>query len=374
MEELLKIAKPDFPKLSKIIRNIAGTHLSNLSEPCYMPDHKVYYHEFLNALNLTDQDVKQWIKYFWKGMPQAKAGIQTRTTPMLLAFLMWLFLKEKNQLSYESTMIFFTEVMYTNAMLGSFPEFCNIDVFRYTLDHLAKTHLFVREKTISGAIFHLSKEMIKKHTETIRNVDKLRISMFMQELRTRINQSVWSFAEQYYKNSEEGKRYTTPWQSEEGEGVVAPTVENVERIASEISSRITVYGEINPSNLGIAQKLTRISGVFANEIVKQVSIPEHKEDVKLVIELFLRELKNVKQICGKEFFGLVTSLLSIKRTSKQVYFKKEVTSLLLKVLRQNKQEKKFLGLTRQTQFGTITFLSLYIMLFARQTLCPESKK
>src|SRR4030042_274656 len=107
MEELLKISKPDFPKLNKIIRHITGTHLSNLSEPCYFPDHKVYYFEFLNALNLTDQDVKQWIKYFWKGMPQAKAGIQTRTTPMLLAFLMWLFLKEKNQLSYESTMIFF---------------------------------------------------------------------------------------------------------------------------------------------------------------------------------------------------------------------------------------------------------------------------
>jgi len=374
MEELLKIAKPDFPKLSKIIRHIAGIHLSNLSEPCYFPDHKVYYFEFLNALTLTDQDVKQWIKYFWKGMPQAKAGIQTRTTPMLLAFLMWLFLKEKNQLSYESTMIFFTEVMYANSMQGSFPKFCNIDVFRYTLDHLAKTHLFVREKTISGAIFHLSKEMMKKHTETIRNVDKLRISMFMQELRTRINQSVWSFAEQYYINAEEGKKYTTPWETEEGKGeAVAPAVENVERIATEIARRITIYGEINPQNLETAQKLTKISGTFAADIAKQVSIPEHKEDVKLIIELFLRELRSVKQICGRDFFGMVTSLLSIKRTTRQVYFKKEVTSLLLKVLRQSKQEKKFLGLTRQTQFSAITFLSLYIMLFARQTLCPEAK-
>ena len=373
MEELLKLAKPDFPKLSRIVRHITGSHLSSLSEPCFYPEHKVYYYELLNACNLTNDNVKAWIKNYWKGMPQEKWKLQNDPGIMFTIFLMCAFLSVKDQMSYTSTMTYYAIRFYSNAMHHFIP-YCNSDVFRYTLDHLTKTHLFVREKTIGGALYHLAKELMIRYTEAFKANDKLRISKFIQESRGRVSQSCESFRNLYYINAEEGNKYTTPWETEEGSGeTVAPTVENVERIAGEIARRITIYGEINPSNLDTAQKLTKISGTFANDIAKQVSIPEHKDDVKLVIELFLRELKNVKQICGREFFGMVTSLLSIKRTSKQIYFKKEVTSLLLKVLRQSRQEKKFLGLTRQTQFGAITFLSLYIMLFARQTLCPESK-
>jgi len=373
MEELFKKSKIDYPKVTKIIRHISGTHLSNLSEPCFFPDHKVYYFELLNACTLTDQDVKQWIKDFWKGMPQAGWDLQNRPMPMLLFFLMWVFLKENDQLSYESTMVFFTIVMYSNALRGSL-KFCNSDIFKYTLDHLTKTHLFVREGTISGALFHLSKEMIKKHTKTIQTSDKLRLSLFMQELRTRINQSVWSFAESYYKNYELGLRYVTPYETEEGqEDVTASTVENVERIADEVARRITIYGEIKVQNMEIAQKLTKISGTFATDIVKQVSNPEHKEDVKLAIELFLRELANVRQICGKEYFTLVSNLLSIKRTIKKIYFKKQISELLIKIVRAKHQEKKFLELTRQTQFSAITFLALYITSIARDMLCISSK-
>jgi hypothetical protein len=333
----------------------------------------VYYFELLNACSLTHDNVKTWIKDYWKGMPQEKWKLQNDPGIMFTIFLICLFLKEKDQLSYESTMIYYVIRFYSNAMHVFIP-YCNPDVFRYTLDHLAKTHLFVREKTIAGALFHLAKELVNRYTAAFKTNDKLRISKFIQESRGRVSQSCESFRNLYYINAEEGKKYTTPWETEEGKGeTVAPAVENVERIATEIARRITIYGEINPQNLETAQKLTKISGTFTTDIAKQVSIPEHKEDVKLIIELFLRELRSVKQICGREFFGMVTSLLSIKRTSRQVYFKKEVTSLLLKILRRSKQEKKFLGLTRQTQFGAITFLSLYIMLFARQTLCPESK-
>jgi len=373
MEELFKKSKIDYLKVSKTIRHISGTHLSNLSDPCYYPEHKVYYYELLNACSLSDQDVKQWVKDFWKGMPQAGWDLQNRPMPMLLIFLMWFFLKEKDQLSFESTMIFFCIVMYSNAMRGSF-KFCNPDVFKYTIDHLTKTHLFVREGTISGALFHLSKEMIKKHTKIIQSPDKLRLSLFMQELRTRINQSVWSFAESYYKNYESGLRYVTPYETEEGrEEAIAPTVENVERIANEVASRITIYGEIKTKNMEIAQKLTKISGTFAVDIVKQVSNPEHKEDVKLSVELFLRELGNVRQICGKEYFTLVSNLLAIKRTIKKVYFKKQISDLLINVVRAKHQEKKFRGLTRQTQFSAITFLALYVTSFARDMLCISSK-
>lgn len=373
MEELLKIAKPDFPKLSKIVRHVTGTTLSELSEPCFYPPHKVYYFELLNACNLTNDDIKQWIKNYWKGMPQAKWRLQNDPGIMFAIFIMWLFLHQKDEMSYTSSMIYFVIRFYSNAMHVFIP-YCNPDVFKYTLDHLTKTHLFVRERTISGALYHLSKELIERYTAAFKTNDKLRISKFIQESRGRVSQSCESFRNMYYINHEEGKRYTTPWEAEEGrEETVAPSVENTERISTEIARRITVYGEINPKILEVAQKLTKISGTFATDIAKQVSNPEHKEDVKLVIELFLKELKVVKQVCGKEFFGMVSSLLSIKRTSKQIYFKKEVTSLLLKILRQSQQEKKFLALTRQTQFGAITFLSLYIMLFARQTLCPISK-
>jgi hypothetical protein len=373
VNELFKQAKIDYPKLSKIVRHLAGTNLSYLSEPCFYPTHKNNYFELLNACTLTAEVVKSWVKGFWKGMPQADWDLQNDPSTMLNIFLMWLFLKEKDQLSYESVMVYQSIRMYSNLM-RKMMKFCNPDVFKYTLDHLTKTHLFVREGTISGAIFHLSKEMMNRYTSIINPPDKLRISKFIQELRGRLRQSIVSFAELYYENYDKGLKYTTPYETDEGrEEVTAPALENIERISTEISRRITIYGEIKRQNQEISQKLTKISGTFADDIVKQVSRPEYKDDVKLAVELFFRELTNVRQICGKEFFKMVFSLLSIKRTIKQVYFKKQISDLLLSIVKSKHQEKKFRSLTRQTQFSAITFLALYIMSFARDMLCVPNK-
>jgi hypothetical protein len=374
MNDLFKKSKIDLTKLSRMVRNVSGTHLANLSEPCYYPEHKATYFELLNACGLTDVDIKQWIKEFWRGMPQADWDLQTDPGNMLNIFLLWLFLKERDDMSYRSAMVYYMVRIYSNLMRRQM-KFCNADIFKYTLDHLAKTHLFVREKSIPIAIYYLCSEMMEKYTSSIKSSDKLRISKFIQESRGRLSQSIKSFAESYYENHSKGLKYTTPYESEEGEeAVTAPTVENIERIADEIARTITIYGEIRVKNIEIAQKDTKISGTFADDIVKQVSNPEYKDDVKLAIELFLREVTSVNQICkDREYFSLITDLLSIKRTIKQVYFKKQITEILHKVVRAKHQEKKFIALTRQTQFSSIKFLALYITSFVRDLKCGPTK-
>ena len=74
-------------------------------------------------------------------------------------------------------------------------QFCNEDVFKYALENLAKTHLFSREKTIPGSLYYLSTEMDKRYGRFIKSGDVEGVTKFITECRTRISQSIKSFAE-----------------------------------------------------------------------------------------------------------------------------------------------------------------------------------
>ena len=129
------------------------------------------------------------------------------------------FLDQNDKLAYTYTVLFHTIRMYTNRMHIQM-KFCNPDTFKYTLEHLNKSHLFYREKTISNALYYLSKQFQLKYESAIKseNVDK--IGAFIQEVRTRIAQSVKSFASLYYKASDQGLSFKSPFEGEDDDSVI----------------------------------------------------------------------------------------------------------------------------------------------------------
>lgn len=355
-------------KLKSYITKLTVNELNELSTPCYYPDWKRHYYELLSYTNLKEKDIKDFVKRFYSGTKAQDALLQSEVGSNLLVILMYHFLEKKDQQTYSTILIYHMIRQYGNFIRRVLPKYCKPEVFSYTLDHLNPTHLFSREKTIANAIFHLSNELNKRYTQAFLELDPEKVSSFLYESRGRIAQSLRSFAEAYYKNEKEGLGLGS--EKEFGdEEVVSKELEKTNRIAELISDRMCVYKEIDYKAFNQAKMLTKINTSYATLIANSLKNTSYKNDIKFLVELFFKDLKSMDELCGNDFFNYVKKLMSIKRTSKAVYFKQEINTLMEKIIKNTAFEAKYKSLTNQTQFQINSFLAYYISISTRNLAC-----
>jgi len=379
MEILLQQAKIDNEKLIKEINTNVTRSLSGMSEPCFFPPHKSHYASLLYATKLTDYDIKQFVKRTWKGRKEAAFKLHNDPQAMFYIFLMHYFLKKKIMNSYKSTMILFMVRYYSNLANKSFPHGCKPDVFKYALNILTKTHLFFREKSISNAIFFLSTEMVRIWTDAIRDWNLERVSIFIQDSRNRISQSVKSFAETYYRISDSGggigttkTDITSDEDKEAAENGFVSTQQDVdprESIVDPIVKKIILYRTFDQHSFDEAKTLSKVNPELAKKFCDKLTDLKYSNNIRMILKLFLKDLTNMHSICGKQYYERIKVLMTIKRTKSEIYFKKEIQILIDMIVKDNKTLKSYSTLTTQTQFSVILFMALYITLFLKKTYC-----
>ena len=370
MKTLLEKSKINKPKLKRILTKATAQNLSRLSEPCFYPHLFSLYNEFLRSCGLTEKDVKEFTKRRWHGRKEAKFFIQSEPKANFYIFLMHYFLLEKDQTGYRTAMLFFVIRYYANLMKIYF-EYCNEAVFKYALERLARTHLFVREKTISNALYYISQEMIRRWTKDLEEENLDRISKFMQECRHRIEQSLQSFARAYYKASKEGaglKTQLTPSDDEEN-AYQYQTIEKKVRAIDEITRKITVYKYVDKSAQTEAKKVTRASSELANLVSVNLTNLRYIDNIRITLQLFIKDLKDVDMICGKTYFQYVRKLMSKRGEKTTKSFKHHVNVLLLKVLEDINYKERYDKLTSQTKLLVSLFLAYYLTMIFRNTVC-----
>lgn len=370
MEILHTIAKPDKNKLKRFITTSAARELSAISEPCYYPKTKKFYFDLLNILNVSDKDVKEFVKRTYKGTRAEKWNLWRDPATNLLIFIMNYFLNERDQSAYSSTLVYYMIVQYARLMNKQI-KYCDSDTFKYTLDTLTRTHLFFREKTISNAIYYLSTQVQKRFTEDIRKWDVDKIIDFIGISRHRISQSVKTFAENYYRNKKSGISIKT--QGDEPEDVANSyqyqVLKRGQKIIDDVTKKITLYKVIDRKAFDEAKQLSKIKTSIATIVVNGLVNEKNFNNVKIALELFIKKTEAVSMICGNDFYNHVRKLMAIKRTSSQLYFKAQINILILDILKDSGFIKTYEKYTSQTQFIINSFLAFYLALMVRRTIC-----
>ena len=370
MKELLQKAKMNDAQLKSLVSRVVAKNLSALSEPCFYPELKKNFFEFVKATGLTEKDIKDFVKRRWKGRKEASFSTNVNPIANFYVFLLQYFLYKNDKQTYNYFMILYILRHYSSLIHKHF-KFCNPDTFKYTLEVLTKTHLFLRERTISNAIYYMAQEMIRRWTNSLKTNDLDGIGLFMREARHRVSQSVKSFAQTYYKISEEGAgMQTSEIPSEEDENSYQiQTSDKYTRLIDDITKKITVYRFTDRAIQEEARKLSKISASLATQIVTKLNDPKNSDLIRIILKLYLKELKEVKQICGKEYEGYVRQLMSLKRTKSKIYFKQQINILLLNILKDFDYLPKYQNLTNQTQFLVNLFLAYYLTMLVRRTVC-----
>lgn len=369
MRELLEKSNVDKEKLKRFINKNTAEQISSMSEPCYSAPFKKEYFELLKIIGLEEKDFRNFINNFYIERESGDKILKDLGTNVVL-FIIYYFLHIKDITSYITSMMYLSIKFYSSEFHKFFPSFCNPDLFKYTLDHINKTHLFYREKTISNALFYISNDIRRKYTKDIEKYDNPeKISKIVYEFRNRIKQSIRSFANLYYRFSEEGINITTSQQTEDEETVPEQVIERGQRAIDTVIKNIVIYKQIDKKALEDAKKITGVNTNIANLVTETLGNIKYNDKIRSIYELFIKDLKDIKQLCGNDFYSYVQSLMSIKRTSKPIYFKQQVSELLNMIIVDSGYFEKFEKLTSQTKFTISSFLAFYMSIYFRNLVC-----
>jgi hypothetical protein len=354
-----------------IITNV-GRELSALSTPCYYPKTKKVYFDLLSLLKISDKDVKEFIKRTYKGTKAENFKLVSDVTTNIFLVLMHLFLQKNDRSAFFSTLLYFMIINYSR-LIHKQIQYCYEDSFKYTLDTITKTHLFAREKTISNSIYFLSLQVQKSFEGDLKSWDIDRVILFLSTSRSRISQSVKSFAEHYYRNKKEGAGIKTQidYTDDEGNSNVYQyqVLKRGQKLVDDITKDITMYKSIDQKVFEEARALTKIKTSIATIIASNVSNEKHINNIRILLQLYIKEIPDVTSLCGKEFYSVVKRLMAVKRTIAQLYFKAQINILLIDILKDSQFLKVYQTYTPQTQFIINSFLAFYITLLVRRKAC-----
>jgi len=369
MEQLLAKAKINDARLKSHLTKVVAKNLGALSEPCYYPQVKKNYYEFLKLTGLTEKDVKEFTKRRWRGSKYAKFATQTNAIANFYVFLLQYFLKKRDKTLYKYMMVFFI-IRHYSALMHKHFKYCNNDTFKYALEVLTKTHLFAREKTISNALFYIAGEMVRRWTRGLRGGELDDISKFMQDSRSRVSQSMKSFAQTYYRAAEEGSGLGSEEEPSDEENVYQiKAADKGNKLADEITKKIVVYRFTDRKAQEDARKLANIKSSLATQMISKLNNTKYSDNLKTIYRLFLKDLKDADSLCGKKYNVYVRQLMSIKRTKLKIYFKQQVNILLINLLDEIDYKSKYNDLTTQTQFLINLYLAYYLTMVLKNTVC-----
>ncbi|MHA1874198.1 MAG: hypothetical protein ACTSVB_08790 [Candidatus Heimdallarchaeaceae archaeon] len=371
METLLKESNINPSNLQRVVLKMASNDVNNLSQPCYIPGHKKEYHTLLNATGLTDKNIKDFAKRTYKGTIAQAFNIANEPGTNLLLFIMWYALRKRNKTLYHGTLLYHMIRQYGHVMMRHFKKFCSEEVFSYALETLTKTHLFSREKTIANSLFHLTRELQKKYTRDIQTFNVDGIIQFISGSRHRISQSVKSFAEHYYRAYKAGDALKTQTDETDPEtnAYQAQSQERGKKIIDATVRKLTVYKTIDDRAMREAKQITKIKTVIADLITRQLKDIKYADEIRLILQMFVKDTTDASMFCGKNYYAYVRKLMAVKRTRARIYFKQQINILLMKVLKDIGYTKTFNSYTTQTQFIIHSYLAYYLTLCMRNIIC-----
>lgn len=377
MEELLKKAKIDYQSLKYDLNRTAAYNLSSLAEPCFYPDLKKKFYDFLGHCKLTEQDAREFVKRRWKGTTYLKYNLHIIVDPItnFYIFLMQYFLKKRDATAYKNVMLIHYMRNYTNysvkGMEHGGKQYCNAEYFKYALEMLTKNHLFIREGTIGNALYYLAMEGVKQWTEVIEKNDLDGIAKFISGSRHRVAQSTRSFKEAYYQAAESGEGFKPTLEPTEDEEnpYQKEVTEKVSRQIENIIRKLTVYKTIDIKAQEEARDLSKINSSLATSIASGLGDTKYIDNVRIILKLYTKGLTASNQLCGKPFYEYVRTLMSVKRTRSRLFFKQQINILLLDILSRKRYRSTYESLTPQTQFLINLYLAYYITIVFRNSVC-----
>jgi hypothetical protein len=285
----LDIGSNDTTKIYRYVSRIVGNELSSVSNSCYRPNLVTYRNQFFSVMKYEKQQGRE----FKKQVSKKISGFGIFQDDFTICILMGLvhFGRENHKELAKLFYLLLTLKFYNSVVFKSFPRFCSDPLWDMALTKISATHLFRSRGGIANALIHVTNSLFDIYspailTKEMSEKDFLRIT---QDLRTRISQSMKSFAETYYKLQKSNSAGM-------GEAEDTEETQGSDLIADRISSSICTYNQIDVRVRDIAITKSGINRDIAETITEDISVVNHRDKIKFII-ILLNRIYPLRKIC-----------------------------------------------------------------------------
>jgi len=357
-EQIVAVIDP--VSLRRFLTAKVANELQFLSEDCYYPKVADIYKELLVRCQTDEKKVNEYAKNKYSKITSkwklANPKIIYDPQTILVIAILQEFLFNKDYTGALAAINLMSLRFYSNSMY-KFIKYCNADYFRTTMNRLSHNHLYSQKKTIGNTILYLAQEVLKKYKTPLERDDTEKIILMLYEHRSRINQSVRSFANKYYEISKD-KDVTRIEREDLPEKQTLD--KKIRETANKISKEISIYGLVDNEALDIAQKITKQNGKLAREYIQSLPNTKYVEPLDLAIYFFLKEVEESGANTKLDYIEASKRLMSIKITTKPIYYKKIVIGIHDQIIKDLGYMKYFDRLSIQSRGISRRFLSLYL--------------
>lgn len=337
----------------RYISKVVGVEISEVTKPCYVPKLVKYYADLQRYTGITDDMIKTFVSGISSQYVKFNIYREKYTVLILIAILHYMRMKK-----IEIARTFFKLLslkFYASRLHIHFSKFCNEDLWIMSLDKLSPKHLFKSKNGISNAIFYISdfdfdKNKNKLASNTIKDRD---LVLIVYGLRTKIAQSMKSFAEIYY-HTYNNRMITAKADTDEYAGT--------QLTADKISMTMCTFGQIDKLALKDAIIKSRIRKDLAISIISQMSVPEYKDKIRFLIILMSR-LDELKNVCiDSKRNKIIRKMNSKVKIANKYLIKEEIKNLMYSLES---------GYQLRTIYDAqlVMFFGYYLTTFLRNRIC-----
>ena len=367
------VSEINIPALHKYIIEKISVEFGNMAEHCYYPKIATIYRDLLHMTHSNEKELLEYSRIKYSGGGKEKYKLLHDPFTTLLILIVQEFIKVKDFAAAESAFHLFTLRFYTNLLhryttaRNSHKSLCLPTAFQQALEHLSKNHMFIRMKTIPNSILYYSRFTFKKHLDILTRDDADGLWMMIYELRTKINQSMRSFANKYYEAIERGKTNT---EHQDGTGQDSSHETKLRGFISKIVNDLCVYGKVDHEAIVQASALIKFNKKLSEEYAKKLADPIYSTAIEHALFLLLKGVfvkdTNISFITGNEFLDYIQKLMSIKVTKQEIYFKKFISDIHINIIRSLGLDVWYNGLSIQSQSISRNFIAYYLAFYIRK--------
>lgn len=275
--------------LNKYMSGIVGYELTRISSACYMPKFIRYKKDFMFKTGVNKKDIQA----FKKSLGSVYSKFRLLADEFTLIMLMYIIYSLKNNYKESAKLCchLLSIKFYGSLLHVSFPRFCSDQLWHLALSQISPKHLFRDRNGIANAILYISEAVLEKFSDKMSRgiVTDTLIINFIFEIRTRISQSIKSFAETYYDLQ---KRGVTSVAGED----YSNSADNLTELAEKISISMCTYEQVDSKSVEFAISRSGINRDIGESLVTELSNIDYKSDIKFII-ILLGNISPYKNIC-----------------------------------------------------------------------------
>lgn len=374
INEFNKKVKINTQNLYRLFAREVGHQINGLSEPCHEVRTKTFEQQLYRELGVTPQLVRSFAKDTFKDHPRA---VHSQVVHEPFTFiLMYLYHKfaEANMKKIAETVLLYSLIKHhASAWRKSFPKFCQPEVFQYTLNNIVKVHLYRVHRTIANALIYLASELQKQYYDKMKQWNPDAIYYLTTYSRKRTTQSENSFAQSYYKNSEEGKgirKQQEPTDDENKNMFQVTTADTGKQAAVEkFIKNMFVYKNYDNKALEEAKRKSRVKTNLAQSIITQIHNRSSEENIKIILISLLKAILDTKSLC-QDVEKIVKKLMMIRNYKDSFVFKNLVIGFADSIYETANPPSRHI--TERDKISLRLFVALYLAFSFRNLFCQSS--